>query len=465
MGRKIIRLAIACSLLAVLATGAWWGWRVWRSQQTAESDPAAASPSPPRVGEAPLRLSPQARANLKLESKPLKLTTYWRSVEFPAVIVDRPGVTDRGVVAPVTGVVAKIHAFPGDTIEPLAPLFTLRLLSDSLYDSQLELFKATKDAELARRQLDRISEAAQSGALPQSRLIELENQIERHTATMQAYRQDLKARGLPADQIEAAAKGEFVTEIVVRAPGEPEPNDAAIAANGGAEASADRAPFAFEVQSLAVELGEHIAAGEVLCHLADHRDLLIEGRGFKDDMPLIQEAVKNGWEAQAEFQSTSGGDWPPLPEKFPIDHVANAVDPATRTFAFYLPLENQWQTYTRDGNSRLLWRFRPGSQLRLRVPVEKFENVFVVPQAAIVWEGPEAFIFRQDGEFFSRRPVHVVVEDRLNAVIAADSGVRAGFYVAQNAAASLNRIMKSQATAGAPAGVHVHPDGTTHAAH
>jgi biotin carboxyl carrier protein len=463
MGRKAIQLAIICSLVAVLATGAWWGWRGWRSQQTAESDPAAASPPPAKVGEAPLRLSSQARANLKLESKPLKLTTYWRTVEFPAVIVDRPGVTDRGVVAPVTGVVAKIHAFPGDTIEPLAPLFTLRLLSDSLYDSQLELFKATKDAELARRQLDRISEAAQSGALPQSRVIDLENQIERHTATIQAYRQDLKARGLPADQIEAAAQGEFVTEIIVRAPGEPD--EGAVAANGGAEASADRAPFAFEVQSLSVELGEQIAAGEVLCHLADHRDLLIEGRGFKDDMPLIQEAVKNGWEAQAEFQSTSGGDWPPLPEKFPINHVANAVDPATRTFAFYLPLENQWQTYTRDGNARLLWRFRPGSQLRLRVPVEKFENVFVVPQAAIVWEGPEAFIFRQDGEFFNRRPVHVVVEDRLNAVIAADSGVRAGFYVAQNAAASLNRIMKSQASAGAPAGVHVHPDGTTHAAH
>ncbi len=465
MGRNFTRLAMICCAVALLAAIAWRGWRELRSPSRAEAEPDATSSPPSEVGAAPLRLSSQARANLKLESKPLKSTTYWRTVEFPAVIVDRPGVTDRGVVAPVTGVVTKIHAFPGDTIEPLAPLFTLRLLSDSLYDSQLELFKATKDAELAQRQLERISEAAQSGALPQSRLIDLENQIERYTATIQAYRQDLKARGLPTDQIEAAAQGEFVTEIVVRAPGDPEPDDAAVAASESTEASADRAPFAFEVQSLAVELGEHIDAGEVLCHLADHRDLLIEGRGFKDDMPLIQEAVKNGWEAEAEFQSTSSGDWPPLPEKLPIDHVANAVDPATRTFAFYLPLANQWQTYTRDGNSRLLWRFRPGSQLRLRVPVEKFENVFVVPQAAIVWEGPEAFIFRQNGDFFDRRPVHVVVEDRLNAVIAADSGVRAGFYVAQNAAASLNRIMKSQASAGAPAGVHVHPDGTTHAAH
>jgi membrane fusion protein, heavy metal efflux system len=99
------------------------------------------------------------------------------------------------------------------------------------------------------------------------------------------------------------------------------------------------------------------------------------------------------------------------------------------------------------------------------VPVEKFENVFVVPQAAVVREGPEAFIFRQNGDFFDRRPVELLYEDRLNAVIATDKNVRSGFYIAQNSAASLNRIMKSQASSGAPAGVHVHPDGTVHAVH
>ena len=182
-------------------------------------------------------------------------------------------------------------------------------------------------------------------------------------------------------------------------------------------------------------------------------------------MSHVQEAVKNGWEVEVELQDTEEGDWPVLPEKFPIDHVANVIDPESRTFAFYVPLENQWQSYSRDGKVRLLWRFRPGGQLRVRVPVEKFENVFVVPQAAIVREGPEAFIFRQNGEFFDRRPVELLYEDRLNAVIAADKSVRSGFYIAQNGAASLNRIMKSQASSGAPAGVHVHPDGTVHAEH
>jgi membrane fusion protein, heavy metal efflux system len=465
MAGKLRRLLTACCVSLGAIAAAWWGWREWQSVPDATAVSEVAAPQSAPVGAMPVRLSKQARANLKLVAKPLKPATYWRTVEFPGVIVDRPGVTDRGVVAPVTGVVTKVHAFPGDAIEPDAPLFTLRLTSDSLYDSQLELFKATKDTEIARNQLERLSEASQSGALPGSRLININNQIERLSATMQGYRQDLKARGLSDDQIASAAEGKFVTETVVLAPAEQDAGRNKQSSVSGAVSPADKAPFTFEVQSLNVELGAQVSAGTVLCHLGDHRTLLIEGRGFKNDMPQVQEAVKNGWEVELEIQDAAEGDWPELPKKLPIDHIANAIDPETRTFPFYVPLENQWQAYTRDGKVRLLWRFRPGSQTRLRVPVEKLEGVFVLPQAAIVWEGAEAFIFRQNGEFFDRRPVQVLHQDRLNAVIAADASVKPGFYIAQNAAASLNRIMKSQASSGTPAGVHVHPDGTVHAAH
>jgi cobalt-zinc-cadmium efflux system membrane fusion protein len=226
-------------------------------------------------------------------------------------------------------------------------------------------------------------------------------------------------------------------------------------------------PFSFEVQSLAVELGQQVSAGEVVCHLADYRSLLIEARGFKDDMPLVQAAVKNGWDAQVEFELPASGDWPPLPERLSIHHLANTVDPETRTFSFFIELQNQSQPYERDGTTRLLWRFRPGQHLRLRVPVEKMDNVFVLPQQAIVWEGPEAFVFRQNGEFFDRKPVHVLCEDRTCGVVANDGSIKSGFYIAQGAAASLNRVMKSQSqkVSGAPPGMHVHPDGTMHEAH
>ena len=217
MLRHIFRyLVVFIVLCAAIGVAGWWGWHEWAKAQSAAAPNSPPSGQAPAATSVPVRLSPQARANLKLITKPLKPTTYWRTVEFPGVIVDRPGITDRGVVAPVTGVVTKVHAFPGDAVDPLAPLFTLRLQSDSLYNSQLELFKAAKDMELARNKLERLSDAARSGALPGARVIEIEDQIERFSATVQAYRQDLKARGLPDNQIEAAEAGKFVTEIVVR---------------------------------------------------------------------------------------------------------------------------------------------------------------------------------------------------------------------------------------------------------
>ncbi|MGI8980378.1 MAG: efflux RND transporter periplasmic adaptor subunit [Pirellulaceae bacterium] len=470
--QKMIYAVVGVCLMAGAIGAGFWGYRQWQNLQATPTESPEPTALPPGV-TVPVKLSQQARKNLGLVAKPLQPTTYWRVIDLPGVVADRPGISDRGVVAPIAGIVTQIHAFPGATIAPDAPLFTLRLVSESLHTSQLELYKATREIEISQRQRERLSELAQSGALAKSRIIEIDNQIDRLQATVDAYRQDLQARGLMKERIAAAAKGEFVTEMVVRAPGEKALRTTAVVLAANAEAEPPQLPFSFELQSLNVELGQQVDAGSVLCHLADHRTLLIEGHGFKDDMPLVQEAARNGWEVEVDLDAQPADKntapttdrWPPFPKKLKINHLSNTVDEQTRTFAFFLPLENQWQDYTQDNVTRLLWRFRPGSRVRLRVAVEKLENVFVVPQQAVVREGPEAFVFRQNGDLFDRRPVHVLYEDRLNSVLANDGALSPGFYVAQSGAASLNRVMKAQAASGAPANVHVHPDGTVHGAH
>jgi hypothetical protein len=165
------------------------------------------------------------------------------------------------------------------------------------------------------------------------------------------------------------------------------------------------------------------------------------------------------------MEAAPAGGWPPLPSDLQIGHLSNTVDHETHTFAFFLPLENQWQTYAQEGQPRLLWRFRPGKHVRLRVPVEKLEKVFVVPRQAVVREGPEVFVFRQNGDLFDRIPVHVLHEDRQSAVLANDGTIGRSAYIAQSGAASLNRVLKAQSASGTPAGVHVHADGTVHGAH
>jgi cobalt-zinc-cadmium efflux system membrane fusion protein len=463
--KLLLNVVLAVTVLAVTCSFGAYIFNAWQKRQSksgqAENGPKAA---PATDGTIPVRLSAEARKNLRITSKPLQATTYWRKFDVPGVIIDRPGVSDRGVVAPVTGIIKQIHAFPGNNVAPDAPLFTLRLTSESLHTSQLELFKATKEIEIAKEQRKRLGGLAESGTVPQVRIIEIENQIQRMDVNVQAYRQDLLARGLPVERLDAVAKGEFITEIVVRAPGEQALKVAEVALAAAAD-EPRRLPFSFELHALKVELGEQVESGEVLCYLADHRALLIEGRGFKKDMPLIQEAAKNRLPIEVAFELDEGSNWPALPRQLQIDHVANLIDTQSRTFAFHLPLDNQWQSYVQNGQDRLIWRFRPGDRVRLSVAVEKLDDVFVLPQAAVVREGPEAFVFRQNGDLFDRRPVHVLHEDSTSIVIASDGGLRPGFFIAQNAAASLNRVLKAKLASGLPANVHVHADGTTHAAH
>lgn len=465
MVRRIVLIAIGAWVFVSTLAGAWGlivVWRAWHDATPAgETETAHGS----TTDVPPVRLTRQAQKNLQLVSKPLQPETYWRKIDVPGVISDRPGISDRGVVAPITGIVTRIHAYPGDTIAPNTPLFSLRLISESLHTSQLELFTATKEIEISRQHKVRVEALTQAGTVAGTRRIEIDNQIERMEVKVQAYRQDLLARGLPPDRIDAAAKGEFVTEIVVRAPGEQALKIAENTLTSAAESEPKPLPFSFELQSLKVELGQQIDAGEVLCYLADHRALLIEGRGFKKDMPLVQQAARGRLPIEVAFEVSEGAGWPPLPKQLRIHHVANSIDTESRTFAFYLTLENQWQAYEQEGQSRFVWRFRPGDRVRLSVAVEKIENVFVVPQGAVVREGPEAFVFRQNGDLFDRLSVHVLHEDSTSIVIANDGGLRKGYYLAQNSAASLHRVLKAQLASGQPTNIHVHADGTTHAAH
>jgi multidrug efflux pump subunit AcrA (membrane-fusion protein) len=198
------------------------------------------------------------------------------------------------------------------------------------------------------------------------------------------------------------------------------------------------------VQSLHVELGQQVEAGQLLCYLADHRFLQIEGKAFKDDIPWLQQAARNGWKVEVDYDDAATGNWDTAPPKLRIDYLANVVDRDSRTFSFYLALENQWQVYDKDGVSRILWRFQPGTRLRLRVPVEAYDDVFVLPRQALVREAGEAYVFKKRLDKFERTPVRVLHEDRQYVVLAPGDGLRAGTYVAANSAASLNRILKAQ---------------------
>jgi membrane fusion protein, heavy metal efflux system len=438
-------------------------WRPWlrRGEPVVKVDEALPAPEKERTT---LEISPQARKNLGLVSRPVKPQTYWRTILIPGEVVDRPGVSDRGVTAPAVGQVAEIHAFPGDTVRPGDRLFTLRLSSEYLQNTQSELFKTTREAELTREQRARLAGLAETGAIAGAKIIELDNQARRQNAAILAHRQDLLTRGLTPEQIDAVANGDFVSTIDVFAPAARSSMHSLPA--GGTDTSptppGDDKP-AYEVQELAVDLGQQVQAGQLLGVLANHEAFYIAGHAFKRESPYLENAAQRGWPVRVEFAEDAEPGWPPLDQTFAIRHLANTIDEASRTFDFYIPLTNQSRTYEKNDKTFLVWRFRPGQRVRLHVPVEELLNVFVLPAGAIVREGPEAYVFRQNGDLFDRLPVHVMHEDRESVVIANDGSVKPGAYLAQGAAASLNRVLKAQSAAGGlPPGAHFHADGSLH---
>ena len=412
-------------------------------------------------------LSPQARDNLRLVVKPIARQDYWRTIQVPGMVIERPGQGDRAVTAPAAGVVTRVLAVPGDVVRPGDALFTLRTVGEALQTAQSELFKTARELEINREQQERLAPLAKSSAVPQSRVLELEFQQRRLEATLDATRYELAARGITDEQLGGIARGTFVTEITVTAPAPSRPAPDKENRKGVVRTALETetnplrpdAPVHYEIEQLRVELGEQVQAGQVLCHLASHEELLIEGRGFKREAHLLRRATEEAWPIAAEFSEDAGSQWPPLAKPLTIRHLAGVVDPASQTFPFYIPLVNQSVDYQRGEEKFRAWRFRPGQRVRLSIPVEKIENVFVLPEEAIAREGLDTFVFRQSGDVLERRPVTVFYQDRRNVVLAADGSIGSGQHIAQNAAMQLNRALKAQS---APAASHDHHD---HAGH
>ncbi len=465
---KSLRLLSQVAVVAILVAAAFFTRDRWMTAFSSPESDAHAADSPAPVEEPKvLKLSPQARKNLELISKSARPQTYWRTIQVPGEIVDRPGRSDRAVTSPAVGVVSEVHAFPGDTVRPGDRLFTLRLFSEYLQNTQKELFSSTKEIQLIQEELHRLRPLADKGAIPKTQIIELEHQLRRQEAIIQAHRQDLLTRGLNPQQIDDVSDGQFVSTVEVVTPPRVKDREKLVTIQQASfqQGNADEDGFAFEVQELNAELGQQVQAGQLLVTLANHSSLYLEGHAFKREAPYLEKAAQNGWKSSVEFAEDEPEHWPALEQSFEIRYLSNSIDEESRTFDFFIPLANQSRSYEKGGETFVVWRFRPGQRVRLHVPVEELSDVLVLPSAAVVREGPEAYVFQQNGDLFNRIPVHVRHEDRLDIVIANDGSIAPGLFLAQSAAASLNRVLKAQAASGMRADVHVHADGTVHASH
>jgi hypothetical protein len=362
----------------------------------------------------------------------------------------------------MTGVVTHVHAVTGEAVTPGTLLFQLRLTHEDLVTSQKEFLQTVGDFEVEEKEVARLREASESGALPGKLLLERTYARDKLLASLASQREALRLHGLSTYQIERIEREhKLLTELRIFAPSLDEHghqqddglqlSERPVIRQTAFEVDPEAKPAAsgplLVIQSLKVHKGETVSTGDMLCVLADYAELYIEGQAFETDAAAIAEAKARGWTATAVMEH---GDQENEIPNLPIAYLANEVDPAARTLPFFVGLANEVVGDERNANEQrfVTWRYRPGQRVQLRVPVEEWPDQLVLPAAAVVKEGPDSFVFQQNGEHFDRVAVHERYRDRNSVVIANDGSLFPGDVVALTGAHQMQLALKNKAGGG-----------------
>ncbi|TWU49418.1 hypothetical protein Poly59_40330 [Rubripirellula reticaptiva] len=421
---------------------------------------------------ASLQLTPQALKNLGLTQdflRPIELSTYRRSITVPAVVVAKPGRSSIIVSSPLNGVVTHVHAVTGEAVMPGELLFEVRLTYEDLVETQTAYLKTVSELQVEAREINRLEQATQSGAISGKLLLERRYAKEKLEAFATSQREALRMHGLSDRQVDAiGTNGKLLRDLRIVAPDVDEhdhdeelrlsqvqirpvsfrqdpslPPSLPPTNDASHRHSHDQPGTPLVIDDLLVHKGQAIMAGEKLCSLSDYTRLFIEGKAFENDVNAITEAAKRGWAVDAVISSSSGQE---TVRGLKLTFVSNSIDPDSRTLSMFVELPNEVvRDETNNENQRFLsWKYRLGQRMELRVPVEEWEHQIVLPVDAVVRDGADWFVFQQNGKSFTRVPVHVRYRDQNAAVIANDGSVYPGDVIALKAAHQMQMAIKNK---------------------
>ncbi len=344
-----------------------------------------------------------------------------------------------------------VHAVTGEAVSPGELLFRVRLTYEELVDTQTQFLKTLSELQVEDREITRLEQAVQSGAVPGKSLIERRYAKDKLEAYLTSLREALKLHGLSADQVRAIETDrKLLRDLSIVAPEidthdhdenlrlsklpvlpaafrrnePPHEHDASHSSDRSANVERPHSaePHVLIIEDLKVEKGQGVMSGESLCTLSDFSELYIEGRAFEQDAPAVAVAAEKGWTIAALIPTTDGQE---QLSELKLAYVANSVDQASRTLSFYVELPNRiLRNETRgDGKRFVSWKYRVGQRLQLLVPVEVWEKQIVLPIDAVVKEGADWFVFQQNGDRFDRVAVHVKYRDQNHAIVDNDGSI------------------------------------------
>ncbi|MEZ6136657.1 MAG: efflux RND transporter periplasmic adaptor subunit [Pirellulaceae bacterium] len=410
-----------------------------------------------------LELTPQSLKNLGLTAeylRPIELSNFYRTVTVPAIVVAKPGRTEIQVSSPMTGIVQHVHAVSGEAVVAGEMLFEVRLTYEDLIDTQTQLLKNLADVAVEKREITRLEEVTRSGAVANKVLLERQYVLQRLQSSIAAQRAALKLHGLSEEQIDTIVRDQrLLRDLTIVAPEidnhAHDENNLRLSDRRFRPTSiqpqnpqlAVHQPVPLILERLSASKGQGVQAGEMLCTLSDYSSLYIEGRAFEQDAPAIAKVADKDWPIEAVFPGLTGQE---TSVDLKLAFVANSVDAQSRTLSFFVNLPNTIlrDETTAEGQRFVTWNYRVGQRLEVRVPVEAWEKQIVLPVDAAVKEGPDWFVFQQNGDHFDRVAVHVMHRDQQNVVVENDGTIRPGDVIALRSAHQMQMAIKHKSGTG-----------------
>jgi cobalt-zinc-cadmium efflux system membrane fusion protein len=429
----------SCRLVAglvLLATGC--GAPVGDAPASSQQEAAASPGHAGHAGHAEsssIELSETALRNVGFVPYTVKLLPFTKKNSIPAMVVERPGRSQLDVTAPMTGIVTRVYLIEGEAVNPGEPLFDLRLTHEDLVASQRDFLRSIEELDILNRELARLKSISE-GIIAGKNILDRQYAMQKLEAALHSLREALLLHGLSAAQIDGIRdQRQLLKRLTVVAPD----------TIGDCAKSGIKHPFT--VQSLLVKPGQQIIAGQSLCVLSDHCRLYIEGKAFEEDAAELNRATKE--DSPVVVVLLGEGQRKEAEEDLRILYLSDSIDPASRAFHFYMDLPNQIvRDQKKDGHRFIGWKYKPGQRFEVRLPVSRSDERLVLPVDAVVQEGAETFVFRQNGDYFDRIAVHVEDRDPQQVVIANDGAVYPGDVLAAQGAYQMHLALKNKAGGG-----------------
>ncbi len=313
--------------------------------------------------EGTLKVSPEARRNIGLETEELQLRIVERILAANAQVVSPPG--QRGVIsARMEGKIARILVLLGQQLKVGTPLVELESLE--LQNVQLDMIQARLNRQLVRKQLGYLDRLAQ-GISARKAVLRLRSKVQEAESRFQSFRRRLLLLGLTASQLAKVLEtGNPVPTVTVRS------------------------RMRGVVTEIQVVLGQVVDQGELLVEVVDLSKVWIEGAFFESDIARLTQ----GEAAKAvTFRSIA----------YPERRRTGKIGLVNRTLEGTVGVLKAWvEVDNKDG------QLLPGMQASMAVTLARpSQKVIAVPLRALLRIGRRWYAFVKQGKGFRRVAVQL----------------------------------------------------------